>query len=60
MVQKVEKGYPRRQREQIYRKAGAGKPWAGHNIEKVLSLGMFMGRVSIEDNLGDVEEIGSE
>lgn len=44
----------------LYRKAGAGKPCAGHRIDIVSLLCTLIGRVSIDDNLGDVAEIGSE
>lgn len=44
----------------MYRNAGAGKPWAGHRIDIVSPLNTIIGRVSIDDNLGDVAEIGSE
>lgn len=44
----------------LYRKIGAGKPCAGHKMDIESPLCMLMGRVSIEDSLGAVDEIGSE
>lgn len=44
----------------FYRKAGAGKPCAGQSIENDWFPDAIIGRVSIEESLGDVDEIGSE
>lgn len=43
----------------LYRKAGAGNPCAGQRIDKVSFFNTIIGRVSIEDNLGEVADIGS-
>lgn len=43
-----------------YRKLGAGNPCAGHRMEMIPSDFTNIGRVSSEESLGDVDEIGSE
>lgn len=42
-----------------YRKFGAGKPCAGHKMEMIPLDSTNMLRVSSEDSLGEVDEIGS-
>lgn len=43
-----------------YRKDGDGNPWAGHKIENAPPLLAMIGLVSIEDNFGGVDEMGSK
>lgn len=42
-----------------YRKLGAGKPCAGHKMEIIPLDLTIIGRVSSDESLGEVDEIGS-
>lgn len=44
----------------VYRNEGDGKPCAGHNMENAFPFFTTIGLVSIEDNFGGVDEIGSK
>lgn len=49
-----------RRKSKLYRNAGAGKPCAGQSIENDWFPEAIIGRVSIDESLGDVDEMGSE